>query len=185
MFSPSKKWTCIRKKRKQVLFFVCNGSLNTEVVLRNRTLGSVRCTAAASKRTHSYYCRIKAAKHVKKQINGSMAISEKQRNSIAKKIVVYCRLNCLHSTPSKGSRLFFFWRSKHFIQYFLCMSWCFSRSVIGCWENAQKLTCHRRLPVWFHRSKTAFCKHFSVKIAAVGSLKRVTLQEGFSKLESN
>jgi hypothetical protein len=74
------------------------------------------------------------------------------------------------------------WRSKHFNQYFLCMRWWFSRPFNRCllkpssefpslwlvcdcslvptshWlqENAQELTCHRRLSVWFYRITGCF-----------------------------
>jgi hypothetical protein len=60
------------QSEKKVPFCVSIESLNTKVFLRNRTLGSVRSAAAACKRTHSYYVRIKAGKQVKKQIIGSM-----------------------------------------------------------------------------------------------------------------
>ncbi len=39
---------------------------------------------------------------------------------------------------------------------------CFSLVPTSPWlqENAQQLTCHRRLPVWFTESRAASCKHF-------------------------
>ena len=65
------------------------------------------------------------------------------------------------------TRWMLFWRSIHFDEYFLCMRWEFQgllkclptsskfpslcRPRIGCRENPQILTCHRRLPAWFYR----------------------------------
>jgi hypothetical protein len=49
------------------------------------------------------------------------------------------------------------------------------RPLIGYSENAQELTRHRRLPVWFYKNhRCPPVSNFSVKFAALRSLKRVT-----------